>query len=57
MWWFEMFVFDRQLELSKQLQVAADDILESFASQHQIQLRFLIHSLENCDKLVVSQIH
>jgi hypothetical protein len=48
-----MFFSDLQLELPKQLQVAADDILESFASQHQIQLRFVIHILESRDQFVV----
>ncbi len=52
-----MFWSDLQREFPKQFQVAADNILESFASQHQIQLRFVIHTLENCDQLVVSQIH
>jgi hypothetical protein len=51
-----MISFNRQLGSPKQFQVAADDILEPFASQHQIQLRFVIHSLENWDKLLICQI-
>jgi hypothetical protein len=47
-----MIFFDLHLEFPKQFQVA-DHVLESFASQHQVQLRFVIHALENCDELIV----
>jgi hypothetical protein len=56
-WPLKVSFFNLQPELPKQLQVIADDILESFASQHQVQLRLVIHTLKNCNQLVVSQIH
>jgi hypothetical protein len=51
-----MISFNRQLGSPNQVHVITENVLESFAGQHQIQLRSVIHSLENWDELFISQI-